>query len=213
MIETLTEEKMANIDYKKVLSHLYKPSTKKVREVDVPPMNFLMIDGKGSPASQVYADSIAVLYSLSYGLRAISKAKAIVYTVMPLEGLWEEEGRTGHEIGVLDKSNFVWTMMIMQPEHITVEMFAETCESVRKSKNPSRLNDVRFESFHEGLSLQIMHIGSYDDEPETVQRILDKMKESDYIYNGKHHEIYLSDPRKVEASKLKTIIRYPIRTK
>jgi hypothetical protein len=204
---------MANIDYKKVLSQLYKPSAKKVSELDVPPMNFLMIDGKGSPASQLYADSVAVLYSLSYGLRAISKAKGIVYTVMPLEGLWEEEGRTGHEIGVRDKSNFVWTIMIMQPKHITEAMVSQVRESVRKTKNPSRLDDVRFESFHEGLSLQIMHIGSYDDEPETVQRILDKMKESDYTYNGKHHEIYLNDSRKVEALKLKTIIRYPIRSK
>ena len=205
---------MANIDYKKVLSHLYKPSAKKVSELDVPPMNFLMIDGKGDPnTSQLYVDSIAVLYALSYGLRAISKANGIVYTVMPLEGLWEEEGRTWHEIEVLDKSKFVWTMMIMQPEHITTEMFSETCENVRKSKNPPRLDDARFESYYEGLSLQIMHIGSYDDEPQTVQHILDKMEESNYTYNGKHHEIYLSDPRKVEAAKLKTIIRYPIRSK
>lgn len=205
---------MANIDYKKVLSHLYKPSTKKVSEVNVQPMNYLMIDGKGSPASQLFADSIALLYPLSYGLRAISKANGVVYTVMPLEGLWEEEGRTGHhELGVLDKSKFIWTIMIMQPEHITAEMFEQVRESVRQSKNPARLDEVHFESFHEGLSLQIMHIGSYDDEPQTVQHIRNRMEESNYTYNGKHHEIYLNDSRKVEAAKLKTIIRYPIRSK
>lgn len=204
---------MTNIDYKKELSELYKPSAKKVSEIDVPPMKYLMIDGKGAPTSELYADSVAALYALSYGLRAISKANEIVYSVLPLEGLWEEAGRTDHTPGVLDKNNFVWTMMIMQPEHITEAMFAEAVETIRKKKNPQRLDDVRFETFHEGLSLQILHIGSYDDEPATVQLILDKMQESGYTYNGKHHEIYLNDPRKVEAAKLKTIIRYPVRSK
>lgn len=204
---------MSNIDFKKTLKHLYKPSAKKVSVVDVPAMNYLMIDGTGNPGtSPRYQQAVEALYPLAYGIRAISKAAGTVFTVMPLEGLWSFEGQednTNFKLTTADKDKFEWTLMILQPDHITADMVAEARETVRKKKAPALLDDVRFESYHEGEAVQIMHIGSYDDEGENVEKLHTHINANGWQFGKKHHEIYLSDPRKVAVEKLKTVIRQP----
>ena len=203
---------MTNLDMKKTLKHLYKPSAKDISVVELPPMNYLMIDGEGSPSSEGYLHALKSLYTLAYSIRAISKEAGQVFTVMPLEGLWSFEGQENSNFVVTaeDKENFVWTLMILQPEHITAEIVAQARETASKKKNaPVRLDDVRFESYEEGSAVQILHMGSYDNEGETVARLHHHIEENGWHLGKKHHEIYLNDPRKVAPEKLKTIIRQP----
>lgn len=207
---------MANLDLKKDLKHLYNPSAKTIEMVDVPPMAFLMIDGAGDPnTSEEYSDAVSSLYALAYGIRAISKAAGTIYTVMPLEGLWWWEDMDAHAEGfsltARDKADFLWTMMILQPEHISAEMVEEARDIVRKKKNPPCLDSIRFETYHEGEAGQIMHIGAYADEGPTIQRLHTHLQEQGYSLTGKHHEIYLSNPDRVEPARLKTVIRQPVR--
>ena len=202
---------MRKIDYKKELKHLYRPSAKKVEAVDVPRMNFLMIDGKGDPnTSQEFKDAIGVLYPLSYTLKFMIKKGGIGvdYGVLPLEGLWWAD----------DMSSFVddrrehwqWTLMIMQPELVTEEMVQEANEQVLKKKNPVSLPLVRFESFEEGKVAQIIHIGPFSEERPTVEKVHTFIEERGSQRRGKHHEIYLSDIRRTAADNLRTIIRQPM---
>lgn len=203
---------MANLDMKKTtLKHLYTPSAKQVSVVELPAMNYLMIDGEGSPASEIYQYAVKALYSLAYGIRAISKDAGQVFTVMPLEGLWSFEGqeKSNFVITEADKDTFEWTLMIVQPELITSEMVEQAREIVDEKKSPELLDKVRFERYTEGNAVQIMHIGSYDNEGETVARLHQYIEDNGWNLGKKQHEIYLSDPRKVAPEKLKTIIRQP----
>ena len=203
---------MEKIDFKKELKHLYNPSAKEVVIVDVPIMNFLMIDGIGEPnTSQDYKDAIEALYALSYSLKFMIKnwKIAIDYGVMPLEGFWWTDDMTDFNVG--NKDIWKWTAMIMQPEYVTKELFGEALGQVAKKKNPAALPKVRFENFHEGLSAQIMHIGPYSAEGPTIEKIHGFINEKGYKLNGKHHEIYLSDPRKTAPEKMKTVIRQAFR--
>lgn len=202
---------MAKIDYKKELKHLYQPSVKKVEVADVPQMNFLMIDGQGDPnTSQTFQDAVEALYSLAYTLKfMIKKADVgIDYGVMPLEGLWWVDDMT--RFSIEKKNEWKWTLMIMQPELITRELFEEAVEEVRKKKNPVALSKIRFESFSEGKAAQIMYIGPFSEEGPTIEKIHTYIKENGYTLSGKHHEIYISDMRKTAPEKLKTIIRQPM---
>jgi len=203
---------MPKIDFKKELKHLYGPSAKKFEVVDVPPMNFLMIDGHGDPnTAQEYKDAVEALYAVAYALKFMSKKeKGVDYGVPPLEGLWWVENM--EEFTTEDKSAWDWTMMIMQPEWITQEMVEEAVKQVEKKKNLPALSKLRLETYHEGLAVQILHIGSYDDEAPTIAKMHHEfMPENGYEPAGKHHEIYLSDPRKVAPEKLKTVLRQPAR--
>ena len=202
---------MRKIDYKKELKHLYRPSAKKVEAVDVPRMNFLMIDGKGDPStSQEFKDAIGVLYPLSYTLKFMIKKGGIGvdYGVLPLEGLWWAD----------DMSSFVddrrehwqWTLMIMQPELVTEQMVQEANAQVLKKKNPVSLPLVRFESFEEGKVAQILHVGPFSEEGPSVEKVHAFIEESGSHRRGKHHEIYLSDIRRAAADNWKTIIRQPM---
>ncbi len=202
---------MKKIDYKKELKHLYKPSPKSIELVDVPEMNFLMIDGQGDPnTSQEYSDAIEALYAVSYALKFMIKKGnlQIDYGVMPLEGLWWVDDMS--QFSIDDKSNWKWTAMIMQPEHVTQNLFAAACEQVEKKKNPVALSKVRFESFSEGKAAQTMHLGPFSEEGPTIERIHKFIQDKGYSQTGKHHEIYLSDIRKAAPEKWKTIIRQPI---
>ena len=200
------------IDFKKQLKHLYNPSKAKFTIVDVPPMNFLMIDGHGDPnTAQAYQDAVEALYAIAYKLKFKSKqALGKDYVVPPLEGLWWAEDMEAFTSR--DKSAWDWTMMIMQPEWVTQEMVEETVEEVAKKKDLPALPKLRLETYHEGTAVQIMHVGSYDDEGPTIARMHHEfMPENGYEPAGKHHEIYLSDPRKVAPEKLKTVLRQPVR--
>jgi hypothetical protein len=203
---------MSKIDFKKELKHLYRPSPKEFVVVDVPPMNFLMIDGHGDPnTAQEYQDAVEALYAVAYALKFMSKKqKGMDYVVPPLEGLWWVENM--EEFSTEDKSAWDWTMMVMQPESVTQEMFEAALEQVEKKKDLPALSKLRLETYHEGLAVQILHIGSYDDEGPTIAKMHHQfMPENGYEPAGKHHEIYLSDPRKVAPEKLKTVLRQPVR--
>jgi hypothetical protein len=203
---------MSKIDFKKELKHLYQPSAKEFVVVDVPPMKFLMVDGHGDPnTAQAYQDAVEALYAVSYKLKFVSKKElGKDYVVPPLEGLWWAEDMEAFT-AARDKSAWDWTMMIMQPEWITQEMVEEAVKQVEKKGLPAP-SKLRLETYHEGLSVQILHIGSYDDEGPTIARLHNEfMPENGYEEAGKHHEIYLSDPRKVAPDKLKTVLRQPVR--
>lgn len=203
---------MAKIDYKKEWKHLYNPPKTEFTIVDVPRMKFLMVDGHGDPnKAQEYQDAIEALYGVAYKMKFISK-KTLErdYVVPPLEGLWWAEDMETFSTA-RDKSQWDWTMMIMTPEWVTVDIFANAVEQVRKTKNPGSLDKVRLEQYHEGLSVQIMHVGSFDDEgPVLAEMHSEFIPGNGYIENGKHHEIYLSDFRRVSPEKLKTVLRQPV---
>ncbi len=211
---------MKILDLKKQFKYLYQPSAKKIETVQVPNLQFAMIDGaieKGQApgTSPLFAESTQALYGLSYTLKFMLKKRktnAIDYPVMALEGLWWVED------GFFDitvKDNWFYTLMIMQPEVITKELFEEAREQVRKKKGDSPLlSKVKLEYFEEGLCVQTMHIGPYATEPATIDRMKEFMKENglqDNVGpNGKHHEIYMSDPRKAAPEKMKTVLRHPV---
>jgi hypothetical protein len=198
------------IDLRKELKHLYNPSSKQIAIVDVPEMNFLMIDGQGDPNTSVaYRDAVEALFAVSYTLKfMIKKSESPVdYAVMPLEGLWWVEDMT--QFRMHNKDAWKWTSMIMQPEYVTAELFQETLKRVRKKKDLPALSGMRFESFHEGQAAQILYFGAYADEGPTIEGIHRFITEQGHRLRGRHHEIYLSDPRRTAPEKLKTVIRQP----
>jgi len=202
---------MSKVDFKKTLKQLYIPP-KEFVIVDVPEMQFVMVDGHGDPnTAQEYKDAIEALYAVAYKMKFISKKTLEKdYTVPPLEGLWWAEDMT--TFLTREKSQWDWTMMIMTPEWISVEIFDEAIKQVRQAKDPASLDQVRLERYSERLSVQIMHIGSYDDEgPVLAQMHSAFIPDNGFIKNGKHHEIYLSDPRRVAAEKMKTVLRQPVK--
>lgn len=202
---------MTKIDFKKELKDLYQPSKKEFQIVEVPDMTFFKVDGHGTPGVvPEYTAAIEALYAMSYKTKFLSKELEKDYVVPPLEGLWWADDMASFTTA-LDKSKWHWTMMIMVPEWITQDMVAEARMEVEKKKELPALKKVRWESYQEGLAVQILHLGSYDDEGPVLARLHNEwMPEQGYKFNGLHHEIYLSDPRRVEASKLKTILRQPI---
>jgi hypothetical protein len=201
---------MEKIDHKKVLKDFYRPSSRKPSEVDVPEMNFLMIDGKGDPnTAQEYQDALETLYATSYTLKfKLKKAKITDFTVMPLEGLWWVEGSEGFDFDV--KVNWCWTSMIMQPQPVTRNEVLEAIAETKEKKDPPALQKIRFESFREGYSVQIMHIGPFSEEQPTIDKLHSYAEEQGFKLRGRHHEIYLSDPRRTAPEKLKTVIRQPV---
>ena len=201
---------MKKIDHKKVLKEFYRPSAKKPYEVDVPEMNFLMVDGKGDPnTAQEYKDAIETLYSTSYALKfSLKKAKVADFIVMPLEGLWWIEGAEGFKVD--SKEGWCWTSMIMQPEPVSRNDVLKAIAEVKEKKDPVALQKLRFESFREGYSVQIMHIGPWSEEKPTIDKLHNYAEEQGFKLRGKHHEIYLSDPRRTAPEKLKTVIRQPV---
>jgi hypothetical protein len=206
---------MEKLDLRKQFKSLYSPSAKKVEFIDVPPLLFARVDGavpagKGPGDSTDFQEAVAALYGISYTLKFMVKKRAdnpIDYPVMALEGLWKTESRT-YDTAAREAMTF--TVMIMQPDFITAEMFEEARAALLKKKpgpGPARL---RLEVFHEGPSLQIMHIGPYATEPETVARLEAYAAEHGYTPRDHHHEIYLSDPLRAAPEKMKTILRHPV---
>lgn len=204
---------MSKLDFKKALSTLYNPSAKVFSVVDVPQMNFLMIDGLGDPnLAPAYQAALEALYAVAYKLKFMSKKQLDKdYGVPPLEGLWWAEEMTNFTTQ-RDKTTWQWTMMIMTPDWITQEMVAAACAAATAQKGLSALDQLRFAPYTEGLAVQILHIGSYDDEGPVLARLHQEwLGANGYVENGTHHEIYLSDARRVAPAKLKTILRQPIR--
>ncbi|HLO32871.1 MAG TPA: GyrI-like domain-containing protein, partial [Anaerolineales bacterium] len=212
---------MKTLDLKKQFKFLYQPSAKKVEIVQVPSLQFAMIDGAiekghGPGDSPSFQEAVQALYGISYTLKfTLKKRKTdpIDYPVMALEGLlWLTEGDV-FDINI--KDNWSYTLMIMQPEVITPEIFEEGLAQVRRKRGDSAaLSSLRLGFFEEGLCVQVMHIGPYATEPATMERMREFMQENGYRdcvgLGGKHHEIYLGDPRKADPAKLKTVLRHPI---
>ncbi|MEJ2737691.1 MAG: GyrI-like domain-containing protein [Anaerolineae bacterium] len=204
---------MSKVDFKKEWKHLYRPSAKAFTVVEVPPMQYLMADGHGDPnTAQAYQEAVEALYAVAYKLKFMSKRQlGQDYVVPPLEGLWWAEDMDAFTVD-RDKSAWDWTMMIMQPAWITPEMFAEALRQVEAAKGLPALPLLRLETYHEGPSVQILHLGSYEDEGPVLQRMhAEFIPQSGYERAGKHHEIYLSDPRRVAPEKLRTVLRQPVR--
>lgn len=203
---------MKKIDFKKELKHLYNASANKAEVVEVPQMNFLMIDGEGDPnTSQAFQDAVEALFSVSYTLKFMIKKgrDAIDYGVMPLEGLWWTDDMSLFSIE--NKGNWKWTLMIMQPKYVTVHFVEEAILQVKVKKSLTALPKVRFVAFTEGKAAQIMHVGPFSEEGPTVEKVHHFIREANFKLFGKHHEIYLSDIRKAAPEKWKTIIRQPIK--
>jgi hypothetical protein len=201
---------MQTYDVKKDLKALYAPKPDGFQVVDVPELAFLMINGHGDPNTcSAYRRAVEALYAASYAVRAVAKRSLNrVHTVGPLEGLWSAEDL--EVFRTRDKSAWDWTMMITQPDWITAEIVDEALASARKKQLPA-LDRLRFEHFTEGRSVQILHVGSYDDEGPTLARLHDEYLPNNGLAPiGRHHEVYLSDPRKTEPAKLKTILRQPV---
>ena len=198
------------VDLKKELKNLYNPSAKEVTVVDVPAMDFLLVNGEGSPTSPQYREAIEALFSVSYTLKfMIKKGKGIDYAVMPLEGLWWVDDMT--KFSTDRKDEWKWTAMIMQPKYVTAEDVNLAVEQVKKKKKLPALSKVRFESFEEGPAAQIMYVGPFSDEGPTIAKIHAFIQNSGHVLSGKHHEIYLNNPATTAPDKLKTILRQPMK--
>jgi hypothetical protein len=203
---------LEKLDLKKQWKHLYQPPLGEIITVTVPPLTYLMVDGEGDPnRSKSFEQAVEALYSLSYTLKFTLKKspRAIDYGVMPLEGLWwADDPRVFMQA---DKSAWKWTAMILQPEFITRANIDAAFDEVRRKKNPAALDRVRFESLAEGESVETLYLGPFSKEGPTIQRMHDTIHAAGKQRHGKHHEIYLSDPRRTAPAKLRTILRQPMR--
>ncbi len=203
---------MTKFDYKKDLKQLYFPPAKIFTFVEVPPMNFLMIDGHGDPNKvPVYQEALEALYTVAYTIKFALKPRDIEYVIPPAEGLWwmEDMRQSSQET----KDRWDWTMMIMQPQDVSAEVVEQARGSATRKKELPALNKLRFERFHEGLCVQIMYFGAYADEGPTIASMHAFIHEQGYELTGKHHEIYLGDHRRTPPEKLKTVIRQPVKIK
>lgn len=202
-------------EWKKHEKKLYLP--KQIPEViTIPKQMFFMLKGKGNPNSDSFAEKIGVLYSLAYAVRMMPKQGYtpegyFEYTVYPLEGLWDltEEGKQSE---TLNKDEFLYTIMIRQPDFVTEGVVNKAFETVQKKKPHPLLDDVTFGTFEDGLSVQMLHLGSYDDEPQSFKIMNDFIANNNLMRSSSiHREIYLSDARKVQSDKLKTVLRYMVK--
>ncbi len=200
------------IDLKKTWKHLYNPSSKTPAVVAVPPANYLMIDGKGSPNSAPrFKAAIESLYPLAYNLKfTVRNQFEIDYGVMPLEGLYWGTPKGQTQFTEADKEKWSWTLMILQPEWVTAALFESQRIEVAEKKNPPLIDEIRFEAFNEGTVTQILHIGPFDTEAPNVERMHAVAFQQGYQLCGKHHEIYLNDFNRTAPERLKTVLRHPI---
>jgi hypothetical protein len=191
------------------LTRLYR-ATSTPTLIDVPTMTFLMLDGRGDPnTSADYAAAVQALYTLSYGVKfAIKRTLGVQVKVAPLEGFWWAEDMSAFLRA--DKSAWQWTAAIRQPAELTPELLDDVAAEVARKKDVPAAASVRLEAFTEGLCAQILHVGPYSAEEPTITRLHAFIAEQGYALGGRHHEIYLGDPRRAAPEKLRTIIRQPV---
>jgi hypothetical protein len=200
---------MGKLDLRKELKRFYS-AKKKPEIIDVPSGNFLTIVGKGEPGGEAYSAALQALYGLSYTLKFKCKAEGRDFTVMALEGLWWWDDPSIFDLeNAPAREEWNWKSMIRQPDFVTGEMLEEIRHEVREKRGLA-VDDVVLETFHEGLSAQIMHRGPYSEEGPTVMRLHEFITGEGYRMRGHHHEIYLSDPRRSKPENIKTIIRQPV---
>ncbi len=202
------------LDFKKQYKDLYIPKAVPSL-VEVPPILYLMADGNGAPEGESYQEALELLYSISYTIK-MSKMSGnqpegyVEYVVPPLEGLWDctVEGFDPN------REQWTWTSLIRQPDFVTQDVFLWACGELKKKKPELNLERVRLETYHEGLCVQIMHIGPYCEEQASIDKLSDFIRENGLkdvcSTQRRHHEIYLSDPRRTAPEKLKTVLRHPV---
>ncbi|MHB8055688.1 MAG: GyrI-like domain-containing protein [Candidatus Aminicenantales bacterium] len=203
---------MKKIDLKKDLKQYFQASSKDAAAVDVPKFRFLMIDGKGDPnKSAEYQQAVEALFSVSYTAKFMVKKgpQQIDYGVMPLEGLWWADDMSSFLEGAKDL--WKWTMMILQPDFVSGKIIESAREEARKKKALSTIDRLREEEFTEGRSAQILHVGPFSEERPTILRLHEFIDARGAKRTGKHHEIYLTDIRRAEPAKWKTILRQPMK--
>ena len=205
---------MTKINYKQKLRELYSPKPDAVQEITVPTMQFMMIDGQGiaegPAASPEFQRAVQALYGVAYTLK-MGRRKAGVdpdYTISPLEGLWWMTDAS--EFDMNRPADWRWTLMIFQPEFIAQKDFQAAVAELKKKKPNPALDLLRLETFDEGSAIQIMHIGPYDQERPDIQKLEQYAEQHAYLLRGKHHEIYLGDPRRSKPESLRTILRWPV---
>jgi hypothetical protein len=199
------------VDFKKHIS-TYSASRGEFRVVTVPAMQFLMIDGHGDPNNaEAYGAALTTIYPVAYNLKFLSKGElGRDYTVMPLEALWWADDMAAFSTA-RDKSRWDWTLMIMVPEWITPDHFDQARQAVARKNAAPLLDAIRLERFDEGLAVQTLHVGAYDEEGPVLESMHSEFIPAQELrMTGKHHEIYLSDPRRTAPDKLKTILRQPV---
>lgn len=202
-------------EWKKQEKNLYLPKVNP-ELITVPAQKFFMISGNGNPNGEEFSEKIGVLYSLAYAIRMMPKQGYspegyFEYTVYPLEGMWDltEEGK---KLDTLDKDELLYTIMIRQPDFVTEEIVKIAFENVRKKKPHPLLEDVTFGTIEDGLCVQMLHVGSYDDEPQSFEKMKEFIRDNNLErVSMRHREIYISDARKVEPPKLKTALRYKVK--
>ncbi|CRK62008.1 hypothetical protein [Alloactinosynnema sp. L-07] len=201
---------MDKYDVKKAHRDLYSPPSKDFTVVTVPEFRYIAVDGSGDPnTAPAYTNAVEALYGVAYALKFASKATRD-FVVGPLEGLWRADDPAAFV--ARRKEAWAWTMMISQPDWITEDMVRAAIDNVAKKKANPALADVRLLTLIEGTCVQILHIGSYDDETPTLDRLHNHyLPENGLNFNGDHHEIYLSDARRTAPAKLKTILRQPVK--
>jgi hypothetical protein len=202
---------MTKLDLRKELKRYYT-AKQRPEIIDVPEGKFLTILGKGDPNGEEYQQAMMALYGVSYTLKFDQKAKGRDYNVMHLEGLWWVDGGIFDLNDPAPREQWRWKSMIRQPDFITGEMVEEIRPSVRE-KRGATVDQVKLESFHEGFSAQVMHVGPYSEEGPTLELLHGFIEESGYRPRGDHHEIYLGDPRRTKPENLKTILRHPVEKK
>ncbi|MGM9426428.1 GyrI-like domain-containing protein [Hydrogenophaga sp. MI9] len=198
------------IDLKKTLKDLYLASAKEPAVVEVPTLRYLMVDGEGDPnTAPAYAEAVEALFSVSYTAKFMVKKgpQAIDYGVMPLEGLWWSDDLSAFRTGAKDR--WKWTAMVLQPDFVSDELIAEAIDEVRKKKKLPGVDRLRLDRLTEGRCAQILHVGPFSEEGPTIERLHDFITGRSAL-RGKHHEIYLSDIRRAEPAKWKTIVRQPM---
>ncbi|TQL68622.1 hypothetical protein FB381_2517 [Nocardioides albertanoniae] len=197
-------------DLKKTLD-CFRARRGEFRVLEVPPLPYLMIDGHGDPnAGGEYADALATLYPVAYKLKFASKSAGRDYVVPPLEALWWAEDMDTFTTS-RDKSQWSWTALLMTPDWITAQMFEEAVSAAGAKEPPASLDKIRWDTLEEGTCVQTLHVGPYDDEGPVLAELHDRfVPEHGLRMTGRHHEIYLSDPRRVEPAKLRTILRQPV---
>ena len=199
---------MPKLDLLKEYKSYYKAG-KKPEIVEFEEVGYLAIEGKGEPAGEVFTKKVEALYPLAYGIKKICKEQNDDFGVPKLEGLWWVEGDT--PALKVPRSEWCWKLLIRMPEFVTKEMMLSVQPEVSKKKKNDLIQEISFEEISGGRCVQIMHIGPYSTEPETINTLMEFMTENGLSVNGLHHEIYLTDPRKTEPSTMKTLIRYPVK--
>ncbi|HEX9122628.1 MAG TPA: GyrI-like domain-containing protein [Actinomycetota bacterium] len=201
---------MPKVDLKRSMRRLYFPPAGQPVLVDVPELAFLMVDGRGDPNEKAYGEAVEALFSVSFALKFTIKRldPEDDYTVMPLESVWWTKERDPFDFD--NRAGWRWTAMIVQPLSVTDSLVERAvADAVAKHRFPA-LKKLRFERFREGLAAQLMHVGPYTEELPTIEKLHAFIAEHDYPVRGKHHEIYLSDPRRCAPPRMKTVIRQPV---